>query len=76
MCEHDCRLKAHEEERAKWGTERAQLEQQLDAVKANWQGRLEKALADAKQQQKASADTANLATAAQQHADHLQSSLE
>ena len=31
--------------------------------------------AEVKQQQQASADTANLVAAAQQHADHLQSSL-
>lgn len=70
-----CRSKAHEDDRAKWGSERAQLEQQLEAVKAEWHGRLQQALAKAKQQQQASADTANLVTAAQQHADHLQSSL-
>ena len=66
-------MQEHEKERAQWHNERAALEGQVTSTRAEWQGMLEKALADARNHHQASAQTANLA---QQQADRLQQSLE
>lgn len=69
------RAQEHENERSGWQKERESLEQQVVATRAEWQGKLEKALAEAHHHRQATAQTAGLADAAQQQADRLRDSL-
>ena len=76
MCYMACRAQEHESERSGWEKERESLEQQVGATRAEWQAKLEKALAEAHHHRQATAQTAGLADAAQQQADRLRHSLE
>ncbi|KAA6418694.1 MAG: hypothetical protein FRX49_11347 [Trebouxia sp. A1-2] len=70
------RMQEHESERTHWEQEREALEEQVGAVRAEWQGKLEKALAEIHHHRQATAQKASLASAVQQQADQLQQSLE
>ncbi len=69
-------MQQHENERSCWERERDGLEQQVVSIRAEWQGKLEKALADAHHHRQATAQTASLASAAQEQADRLKRSLQ
>ena len=73
---YDVRMQEHESARTCWEQEREALEEQTDAVRAEWQGKLEKALAEVHHHRQATAQKASLASAVQQQADQLQQSLE
>lgn len=70
------RMQEHESERGCWAKERQGLEDQVASTRAEWQGKLEKALSEAHHHRQATAQSASLADAAQQQADRLQQSLE
>ena len=71
-----CRMQEQNAERSRWERDREALEQQVANTRTEWQGKLDKALAEAQHQRQATTKTASLATAAQQQADLLQQSLE
>ena len=73
---YDFRMQEHESERTRWEQEREALEEQIGAVRAEWQGKLEKALAEVHHHRQATAQKASLANSVQQQADQLQQSLE
>ena len=73
---YDFRMQEHESERTRWEQERQALEEQVGAVRAEWQGKLEKVLAEIHHHCQATAQKASLASAVQQQADQLQQSLE
>ena len=57
LAKHGCRLQKQETERCQWEKERQELEQQVASVRADWQGKLEKALAESHSHQQATAQT-------------------
>ena len=73
---YDFRMQEHESEKTGWEQEREALEEQIGAVRAEWQGKQEKALAEIHHHRQAMAQKASLASAVQQQADQLQQSLE
>jgi len=73
---YDVRMQEHESERTHWEREREALEEQVGAIRAEWQGKLVKALGEVHHHRQATAQKASLASAVQQQADQLQQSLE
>ena len=73
---YDVRMQEHESEKTHWEREREALEEQVGAIRAEWQGKLVKALGEVHHHRQATAQKASLASAVQQQADQLQQSLE